>query len=65
MHQHTLGFCFSVLLLLHVVAGQVDYGIALKKSILYYESQRSGKLPTNQRVTWRGDSGLTDGSDVG
>ncbi|KAI3881580.1 hypothetical protein MKX03_012552 [Papaver bracteatum] len=65
MHQHTLGFCFSVLLLLQIVAGQADYGTALTKSILYYEAQRSGKLPPTQRVTWRGDSGLKDGSDVG
>ncbi|MCL7025097.1 hypothetical protein MKW94_000337, partial [Papaver nudicaule] len=65
MHQHTLGFCFSVLLLLQVVAGQVDYGTALTKSIKYFEAQRSGNLPASQRVTWRGDSGLNDGSDVG
>ncbi|KAI3867010.1 hypothetical protein MKW92_004494 [Papaver armeniacum] len=69
MHLHTLGFCFSVLLMLQIVAGQADYGTALTKSILYYEAQRSGKLPTTQRVTWRGDSGLNDsgvidGSDV-
>ncbi|RZC68473.1 hypothetical protein C5167_031933 [Papaver somniferum] len=65
MHLHTLGFCFSVLLLLQIVVGQADYGTALTKSILYYEAQRSGKLPTTQRVTWRGDSGLKDGSDAG
>ncbi|TYK24539.1 endoglucanase 13-like [Cucumis melo var. makuwa] len=42
-----------------------DYGTALTKSLLYYEAQRSGKLPRNQRVKWRGDSGLQDGNDVG
>ncbi|PIA34507.1 hypothetical protein AQUCO_03700053v1 [Aquilegia coerulea] len=41
----------------------IDYGAALTKSILYYEAQRSGKLPANQRANWRGDSGLKDGSD--
>nr|GLL42567.1 endoglucanase 17 [Ipomoea trifida] len=35
---------------------------ALTKSILYYEGQRSGKLPSNQRVSWRRNSGLSDGS---
>jgi preprotein translocase subunit SecY len=39
-----------------------DYADALEKSILFFEGQRSGKLPLNQRLTWRGDSGLSDGS---
>lgn len=38
-----------------------QYVDALKKSILFFEGQRSGKLPANQRMSWRGDSGLTDG----
>ncbi|OWM72214.1 endoglucanase 1-like [Punica granatum] len=39
-----------------------DYSDALEKSILFFEGQRSGKLPSNQRLTWRGDSALSDGS---
>lgn len=39
-----------------------NYRDALTKSILFYEGQRSGKLPPNQRMTWRKDSGLSDGS---
>ncbi|GIV95827.1 MAG: hypothetical protein KatS3mg057_0484 [Herpetosiphonaceae bacterium] len=42
-----------------------NYAEALQKSILFYEMQRSGKLPANNRVIWRGDSALTDGADVG
>lgn len=42
-----------------------DYAAALTKSLLYFEAQRSGKLPPNQHVTWRDDSALNDGSDVG
>ncbi|CAO2821025.1 unnamed protein product [Amaranthus hypochondriacus] len=38
-----------------------DYGDALSKSILFYEGQRSGKLPPTQRMTWRKDSALRDG----
>ncbi|MED6156480.1 hypothetical protein PIB30_014699 [Stylosanthes scabra] len=38
-----------------------DYADALEKAILFFEGQRSGKLPSNQRVTWRGDSALSDG----
>ncbi|MEV4744867.1 glycoside hydrolase family 9 protein [Streptosporangium sp. NPDC049248] len=41
------------------------YGEALQKSIWFYEAQQSGKLPSWNRVSWRGDSGLTDGQDVG
>ncbi|KAE9410328.1 glycoside hydrolase family 9 protein, partial [Gymnopus androsaceus JB14] len=34
--------------------------------LLYaYEAQRSGKLPDTNRVSWRNDSALSDGSDVG
>ncbi|CAI5499780.1 unnamed protein product [Closterium sp. Naga37s-1] len=42
-----------------------DLEDALRKSILFFEQQRSGKLPPNQRAKWRGDSGLKDGKDVG
>ena len=40
----------------------LDYADALEKSIIFFEAQRSGKLPPNQRVTWRGNSGLSDGA---
>lgn len=42
-----------------------DYGQALTKSILFFEAQRSGYLPHNQRVTWRAHSGLQDGKASG
>lgn len=42
-----------------------NYAEALQKSILFYEAQQSGKKPAWNRVSWRGDSRLTDGSDVG
>lgn len=38
-----------------------NYGEALSKSILFFEGQRSGKLPPTQRITWRKHSGLQDG----
>ncbi|PON41175.1 Glycoside hydrolase [Parasponia andersonii] len=41
------------------------YGQALSKTLLYFESQRSGHLPHNQRVTWRHHSGLNDGLEQG
>jgi endoglucanase len=42
-----------------------NYGEALQKAIMFYEFQRSGALPEDQRDNWRGDSGMKDGSDVG
>lgn len=42
-----------------------NYAEALQKSMFFYEAQRSGDLPEDNRVSWRGDSALDDGSDVG
>ena len=47
------------------MAASSDYDDALSKSILFFEGQRSGKIPSTQRITWRKDSGLQDGSDIG
>ncbi|XP_020089954.1 endoglucanase 8 [Ananas comosus] len=41
--------------------GSYNYKEALTKSILFLEAQRSGKLPPNSRIPWRGDSALDDG----
>lgn len=46
-------------------AGGFDYGNAVHKSFLFFEAQRSGRLPFNQRVKWRADSGLRDGFPQG
>nr|CAD54730.1 beta-1,4-endoglucanase [Mastotermes darwiniensis] len=40
--------------------GAYDYNDVLTKSLLFYEAQRSGKLPSDQKVTWRKDSALND-----
>jgi endoglucanase len=42
-----------------------NYAEALQKALYFYDAQRSGKLPQNFRVAWRGDSALQDGADVG
>ncbi len=42
-----------------------QYGEALQKSFLFYEAQRAGDLPDDNRIDWRGDSVLNDGADVG
>ena len=46
-------------------AAQPDYAAALTKSLLYFEAQRSGRLPPTQRVQWRANSALKDGADHG
>ncbi|MED6157283.1 Esterase/lipase/thioesterase [Stylosanthes scabra] len=42
-----------------------DYHDALRKSILFFEGQRSGRLPTDQRLRWRHDSAIHDGATAG
>lgn len=54
---------FAFLLLPSLSFGQFNYAEALQKSILFYEAQVSGPVPSWNRVSWRGPSGLHDGSD--
>ncbi|KAG8043917.1 hypothetical protein GUJ93_ZPchr0458g22622 [Zizania palustris] len=55
----------SFLLLLLAVDASFDYAAAFDKSLQFFEAQRSGKLPADRRVQWRGDSALTDGFSQG
>ncbi|TYB37351.1 endoglucanase [Micromonospora sp. AP08] len=48
-----------------LAAPAFNYAEALQKSLFFYEAQQSGKKPAWNRVSWRGDSALTDGADVG
>ncbi|KAK1286532.1 Endoglucanase 6 [Acorus calamus] len=48
-----------------VSGGGHDYGKALSKSLLFFEAQRSGVLPSTQRINWRSNSGLHDGKASG
>ncbi len=58
--------CVGIFLALSVnLAAQFNYGEALQKSLYFYEAQQSGELPSWNRVPWRADSALNDGSDVG
>jgi hypothetical protein len=63
--KHWCLLLISIFLFLNTRTLAFDYGDALRKSLLYFESQRSGRLPYNQRVTWRHHSGLTDGLEQG
>nr|ACE75511.1 beta-1,4-endoglucanase [Eisenia andrei] len=47
------------------VAGQYNYDEVLEKSILFYEAERSGYLPADNRIPYRGDSALGDQGNQG
>ncbi|KAL6652456.1 hypothetical protein ACP70R_011381 [Stipagrostis hirtigluma subsp. patula] len=40
------------------------YTVALHKALLFFNAQKSGRLTSSNGIPWRGDSGLSDGSDV-
>ncbi|KAE8008602.1 hypothetical protein FH972_005099 [Carpinus fangiana] len=58
---HHLLFSLLLLLVGSASSSTHDYQDALSKAILFYEGQRSGFLPQDQRITWRANSGLSDG----
>ncbi|MGL5835685.1 MAG: glycoside hydrolase family 9 protein [Waterburya sp.] len=45
--------------------GKFNYGEALQKNFLFFEANRSGALPKDNRLEWRSDSTTQDGKDVG
>ena len=45
--------------------GSFAYGEAIQKNFLFFEANRSGDLGPDNRIEWRSDSTLNDGSDVG
>jgi endoglucanase len=46
-------------------AASFNYGEALQKAVWFYDAQRSGPLPADNRVSWRGNSAMNDGRDAG
>ncbi|KAK8954510.1 Endoglucanase 11 [Platanthera zijinensis] len=59
-------YLFLLIFLPHfLTATAFDYQKALSKSLLYFESQRSGHLPHTQRAAWRHHSALADGLQQG
>src|SRR5690348_3068332 len=60
--------CIVLCIFLHGYTGfaqTYNYAEVLQKSMFFYEAQRSGPLPANNRVNWRGNSALNDGADIG
>ncbi|WP_299898833.1 glycoside hydrolase family 48 protein [uncultured Aquimarina sp.] len=60
-----MGTVFLLCLFCTHLSAQFNYGEALQKSLLFYETQQSGVLPDWNRISWRSDSGINDGADVG
>ncbi|VYS65355.1 unnamed protein product [Arabidopsis thaliana] len=58
--------CSFIVILLILLPTTIshDYSDALTKSILFFEGQRSGYLPREQRMTWRHNSALNDGKNL-
>ncbi|KAJ8769898.1 hypothetical protein K2173_008980 [Erythroxylum novogranatense] len=44
-----------------LVQGNPNYKDALSMSIIFFQGQRSGRLPVSQQMRWRSNSGLSDG----
>lgn len=42
-----------------------NYGDALGLSILFFDAQRSGKMPASNPIPWRHDSAMNDHGDGG
>ncbi|XP_064611792.1 endoglucanase E-4-like [Liolophura sinensis] len=49
----------------HHSSGKYDYDDVLYKSLLFYEAQRSGKLPSTNHIPWRHDSATHDRGSKG
>lgn len=57
----SLLFLIPMLLFVGNVQCNPNYREALAKSLLFLQGQRSGRLPPDQQLKWRSDSGLFDG----
>jgi mlo protein len=40
------------------------YTVAFHKSLLFFDAQKSGRLPPSNNISWRGTSAMRDGSDA-
>jgi hypothetical protein len=59
-----LTLCLSIIIMVPMYGQTYNYAEVLQKSMFFYECQESGPLGTGNRVTWRGNAAMNDGSDV-
>ena len=64
-YSKLLSFISFFILLLNVSSKSQDYSRHIELSLLFYECQRSGPLPSTNRIYWRHDSMLDAGADNG
>ncbi|KAK4489993.1 hypothetical protein RD792_000647 [Penstemon davidsonii] len=59
-------FSFTFLCNWEIVEGKPNYRDALAKSLIFFQGQRSGRIPkgAGQEITWRASSGLSDGQSA-
>ncbi len=65
MKANTFIIALIASLILFSSQKSTDYERHLELSLLFYEAQRSGPLPENNRIYWRHDSMLKAGYDAG
>ena len=53
------------LLIISALSTKYDYAEVMRLSILFYEAQRSGHLPADNRIPYRGDSAVDDEGNNG
>lgn len=53
-------FLTLILAVVNFATANYNYDHVLHLSLLFYEAQRSGHLPSDNRIQWRGDSALYD-----
>jgi uncharacterized protein YjdB len=58
-------YCFAVWIVVQSYGQSYNYAEVLQKSMFFYECQESGELSADNRVSWRANSALDDGADVG
>ncbi|KAJ8746840.1 hypothetical protein K2173_003846 [Erythroxylum novogranatense] len=72
---YSIGIAFLVIALPTIIAETLpkhtsrppppdNYTLALHKALLFFNAQKSGRLPKSNGIGWRGDSGLQDGNDT-
>ena len=55
---------FALVLCITGALAQYNYDEALSASLLFYEAQRSGVLPSDNRIPYRGNCFVEDGASV-
>ena len=61
----TLTLAAIVVIIWLVLPKDFDWNQQLQNSLTFFDAQKSGRLPANNPISWRGDSALTDAAPNG